>query len=127
MSDPTTARESTVRTHGVLRRMAPRARTEEHRTATPLELFFDLCFVVAVAQASGHLVHAVAVGHAGHGVIGYLAVFFASWWAWMNFSWFASAYDTDGVPYRLMTLVQIIGSVFSQPGYHAPSMTMMSG
>ena len=27
-------------------------RTEEHRAATPLELFFDLTFVVAVAQAS---------------------------------------------------------------------------
>ena len=24
-------------------------------------------------------------------------VFFAIWWAWMNFTWFASAYDTDDV------------------------------
>jgi low temperature requirement protein LtrA len=28
----------------------------------------------------------------------YLIVFFAIWWAWMNFTWFASAYDTDDVP-----------------------------
>ncbi|WP_327257522.1 low temperature requirement protein A [Streptomyces sp. NBC_01244] len=30
-------------------------------------------------------------------------------WAWMNFTWFASAYDCDDVPYRLATLVQISG------------------
>ena len=36
-------------------------------------------------------------------------VFFAVWWAWMNFTWFASAYDCDDVPYRIATLVQIAG------------------
>jgi low temperature requirement protein LtrA len=36
-------------------------------------------------------------------------VFFAIWWAWMNFTWFASAYDTDDVVYRLAALVQIAG------------------
>lgn len=84
--------------------------------STPLELFFDLCFVVAVAQAGARLVHAVAGGHAGHGVVGYLLLFFAIWWAWMNFSWFASAYDTDDVPYRVTTLVQIAGSLILAAG-----------
>src|SRR3712207_7380250 len=28
---------------------------------------------------------------------------------WMNFTWFASSYDTDDVPYRLMTMVQMAG------------------
>jgi low temperature requirement protein LtrA len=96
--------------------MTPRSRTEEHRASTPLELFFDLCFVVAVAQAGARLVHAVAGGHAGHGVVGYLTVFFAIWWAWMNFSWFASAYDTDDVPYRVTTLVQIVGVLILAAG-----------
>jgi len=32
-------------------------------------------------------------------------VFFAIWWAWMNFTWFASAYDADDVAYRLAVLV----------------------
>ncbi|MBC2876034.1 MULTISPECIES: low temperature requirement protein A [Streptomyces] len=94
---------------GVLRRMTTRGRDEEHRVATPLELFFDLCFVVAVAQAGGQLVHALAEAHVGHGVQGYLMMFFAIWWAWMNFTWFASAYDTDDVLFRGMTLVQIAG------------------
>ena len=38
-----------------LRRMTARGRGEPHRVASPLELFFDLCFVVAVAQAARQL------------------------------------------------------------------------
>ncbi|QWB25028.1 MULTISPECIES: low temperature requirement protein A [Streptomyces] len=94
---------------GPLRRLRARGRDEAHRTASPLELFFDLCFVVAVAQAGIQLVHSVAEGHAGEGILDYAMVFFAVWWAWMNFSWFASAYDNDDVLYRVVTLVQIAG------------------
>ncbi|MFJ8211062.1 low temperature requirement protein A [Streptomyces sp. NPDC096033] len=89
--------------------MTARSRVEGHRTATTLELFFDLCFVVAIAQAGQRLVHALAEGHPGSGVVGYFFVFFGVWWAWMNFTWFASAYDCDDVPYRVTTLVQIAG------------------
>lgn len=89
--------------------MTARSRDEYHRAATPLELFFDLCFVVAIAQAGQRLVHALAEGHPGSAVIGYFFVFFGVWWAWMNFTWFASAYDCDDVPYRIATLVQIAG------------------
>jgi low temperature requirement protein LtrA len=30
-------------------------------------------------------------------------------WAWINFSWFASAYDTDDWPFRVATMVQMVG------------------
>jgi low temperature requirement protein LtrA len=93
----------------VVTRMRARRRDEAHRVATPLELFFDLSFAAAVAQAGQQLVHALAEGEPGHGITGYLLVFFAIWWAWVNFTWFASAYDTDDVPYRVATLVQITG------------------
>lgn len=89
--------------------MTARGRDEAHRVASPLELLFDLCFVVAIAQAGAQLVHAVAEGHAGEGILDYAMIFFAIWWAWMNFSWFASAYDNDDVLYRVVTLVQIAG------------------
>ncbi|MFF4345424.1 low temperature requirement protein A [Kitasatospora sp. NPDC001540] len=92
-----------------VRRMLARDRGESHRVATPLELFFDLCFVVAVAQAGRELAHALAAGHLAHALTGFTMSFFAIWWAWMNFTWFASAYDVDDVPYRLTTLVQITG------------------
>ena len=98
------------------RPMLARATDEEHRSATVLELFFDLCFVVAVASAASALHHEVAADHVGDGVVGYVTVFFAIWWAWMNFTWFASAYDTDDVPYRLTTLVQIAGALILAAG-----------
>ncbi len=43
-------------------------------------------------------------------------VFFAIWWAWVNFTWFASAYDIDDVLYRLTTLVQITGALILAAG-----------
>jgi low temperature requirement protein LtrA len=113
MSDAANARSNSER---ALRRMLPRSRSEEHRAATPLELFFDLCFVVAIAQGGSQLAHSLAAGHPGRGLSGYLLVFFAIWWAWMNFTWFASAYDTDDVAYRLATLVQITGALILAAG-----------
>jgi low temperature requirement protein LtrA len=98
------------------RPMVARPTDEEHRSATVLELFFDLCFVVAVAAAADALHHQVAEDHIGDGVVGYASVFFAIWWAWMNFTWFASAYDTDDVAYRLTTLVQIAGVLILAAG-----------
>ncbi|MCP3804734.1 low temperature requirement protein A [Allokutzneria sp. A3M-2-11 16] len=96
--------------------MTARGANEAHRAATPLELLFDLCFVVAVAQAAAGLHHAVVEHHAGQGVLGYAMVFFAIWWAWMNFTWFASAYDTDDTAYRVTTLVQIAGALVLAAG-----------
>ena len=46
-------------------------------------------------------------------------VFFAIWWAWMNFTWFASAYDCDDVPYRLAVFVQIAGALILAAGVPA--------
>ncbi|MFF0525910.1 low temperature requirement protein A [Actinomadura nitritigenes] len=90
-------------------RMVARDLAEPHRVSSPLELLFDLTFVAAVSQIAGRLAHATEEGHAGHAVGAFLAVFFAIWWAWMNFTWFASAYDTDDVPYRVMTFLQMAG------------------
>ncbi|MDH6135164.1 low temperature requirement protein LtrA [Kitasatospora sp. MAA4] len=100
----------------VVRRMVRRSRDEAHRASTPLELFFDLCFVVAVGQAGRQLATALGEGHLRVALVGYLFAFFAVWWAWMNFTWFASAYDCDDVPYRVTTLVQITGVLILAAG-----------
>src|SRR5438067_1580398 len=92
-------------------RMVARDTREAHRVATPLELLFDLCFAVAVARAAAQLHHDLSAGHVGQGMLGYVTVFFAIWWAWVNFTWFASAYDTDDAVYRLTTLIQISGAL----------------
>jgi low temperature requirement protein LtrA len=89
--------------------MRARDPEESHRASTPLELLFDLTFVVGVSAVVSELAHAIAAGHPFDGLIGYLAVFFGIWWAWMNFTWFASAFDCDDVPYRLLTMVQMGG------------------
>lgn len=96
--------------------MRPRSPDEPHRAATPLELFFDLVFVVAIAQAGYALHHSLAEGYFLEAVINYFAVFFAIWWAWMNFSWFASAYDNGDVPYRLTVFVKLTGALILAAG-----------
>jgi len=96
--------------------MVGRASDEQFRVSTPLELFFDLCFVVAVSQAAAPLHHSIAEHHVRHGLTGYLMVFFAIWWAWMNFTWFSSAYDTDDDVYRITTFVQISGALVLAAG-----------
>lgn len=107
----------------LVRRMVPRSRGEAHRVATSLELFFDLCFVVAVGQAGRQLALALGEGHLRQALIGYLFCFFAVWWAWMNFTWFASAYDCDDMAYRLTTLVQITGALIFAAGIRGSSWT----
>ena len=92
-----------------LRPMRPRDPGQPHRTASTLELFFDLVFVVAVSIASAQLHHALSHGDFLHGVTSYAMVFFAIWWAWMNFTWFATSFDTDDWLYRVTTFVQMGG------------------
>jgi low temperature requirement protein LtrA len=67
------------------------------RHATWLELFFDLCFVAAVAALATDLHHdPTAAGGAR-----FAGLFVPVWWAWMGFTWYATAFDTDDVPFRL--------------------------
>ena len=89
---------------------------EEGRAATPLELFFDLVVVVAVALAAERLHHALVEGAGFAALVSYLLVFTAIWLAWMNFTWFASAYDTDDVVYRLSVLVIMTGALVMAAG-----------
>ena len=89
--------------------MVPRDAGQPHRVASSLELFFDLVFVVAVSTASAQLHHALGEGHLQHGIVSYAMLFFAIWWAWMNFTWFATAFDTDDWLYRVTTIVQMSG------------------
>lgn len=99
--------------------MTARPTDEPHRVSTSLELLFDLTFVVAIASITAQLAHGIASGHAGEALVPFLEVFFAIWWAWMNFTWFASSFDTDDVPYRLMTMLQMGGVLVLAAGVPA--------
>jgi low temperature requirement protein LtrA len=82
---------------------------EGHRAATPLELLFDLTFVVAFGTAANSLSHALVEDHVAAGIVGFAFATFGISWAWINFTWFASAYDTDDWIYRLTTMLQMVG------------------
>ena len=100
-----------------IRRMAGRDPHEEHRVTTPLELLFDLTFVVAFGIAANEFAHMLAENHVGAGLLGFSFATFAICWAWINFAWFASAYDTDDWIYRLMTMLQMVGVVVLALGF----------
>lgn len=97
-------------------RMTARPIDEPHRVPSSLELLFDLIFVVAIAAVTAEFADKIADGHATDGLAPFLQVFFAIWWAWMNFTWFASSFDTDDVPYRLLTMVQMAGALVLAAG-----------
>lgn len=96
--------------------MSGRSPHEHKRVATTLELLFDLIFVVAIALNGAQLHHAISENHLAHGVLAYHMVFFGIWWAWMNFTWFASSFDTDDIPYRLAVFVQMAGALLLAAG-----------
>ena len=99
-----------------LRAVVPRDPQEQNRVAPPLELFTDLCFVVAISQAAGLVHHNAADGHILTTIAGFAAAFFGIWWAWLNFAWFCSAYDNDDVAHRILSLVQVLGSLIFAAG-----------
>jgi low temperature requirement protein LtrA len=92
---------------------------EAGRAATPLELFFDLVVVVAVALAAGRFHDGIIHGNGLEALLNYGLVFFGIWWAWVNFTWFASAYDTDDVAFRLSTFAITTGALVLAAGVPA--------
>lgn len=91
---------------------------EQNRTATPLELFLDLCFVVAVATMGKAMHHDIVEG-VGFGLVEYLFLFFALWWAWVGYAWFASAYDSGDVTFRLVTFATMASVLVFSAGIPA--------
>ena len=94
----------------VIRRLSepPRLRTlgeDETRRSTWLELFFDLVFVVAVAQLGQQL----SLDVSAEGLFRFLGFFVPVWWAWMGFTFYANRFDTDDLLYRLLIFVAMLG------------------
>ena len=93
-----------------------RSTTEEHRAATPLELMFDLAAVIAIAAAVAGMHHAFAAGHFIEGIINFLFSFFMIWIAWLNYTWFASAYDDESTLFRVLSMVIMFGALVLAAG-----------
>ena len=88
-----------------------------HRSATPLELFYDLIYVIAIASLAAELHHALSAWHhVGHAIGMYFLIFFCIWWPWNTYTWFASGYDTDDAQFRLASFAQMIGVIIIATG-----------
>ncbi|MEA5154243.1 low temperature requirement protein A [Raineyella sp.] len=103
--------------------LAPRDTEERHRVASPLELLFDLTFAVAFGLSGEQFAHYLAEGHLTTALIGFGFAGFGIVWAWINYSWFASAYDNDDWGLRLMSMAIMVGVVVLAlgipPMYHS--------
>jgi low temperature requirement protein LtrA len=77
---------------------------DEDRHPTWLELFFDLCFVAAVAALASGLHHHPDA----RGVLTFAGLFVPVWWAWMGYTWYASAFDNDDVVFRVSWLAAML-------------------
>jgi len=73
---------------------------DDDRRATWLELFFDLVFVVAVAQLSV----ALSDDRTPEGFLIFCGLFVPVWWAWVGYTFYADRFDTDDVVHRLLML-----------------------
>lgn len=80
-----------------------REECEEERRATWLELFFDLIFVVAIAQ----LAHNLQSDFSVTGLLKFAILFVPVWWCWIGATFYDTRFDNDGLVDRLITLMQM--------------------
>jgi low temperature requirement protein LtrA len=78
------------------------------RRVTWMELFFDLVFVALVAQVGTPL----ATDYSFHELTRYALLLLVIWWAWNGYAVYATRFDNDDTPQRLMTCVQMIAVIF---------------
>ncbi|HKP67794.1 MAG TPA: low temperature requirement protein A [Pyrinomonadaceae bacterium] len=78
----------------------PRLRTFDvgERHASWLELFFDLVFVLAVAQVARILADHSDLG----GFVRYVALFLPVWWSWVGFTFYADRFESEEPTYRIL-------------------------
>ncbi|MEH0844496.1 low temperature requirement protein A [Micromonospora sp. CPCC 205711] len=78
-----------------------------NRSATRLELFFDLAFVIFVERCTDLL----AADETWTGGLQFAAVVSIGWWAWASTTLYANRFDTDDAVFRLLTLTAMAGVV----------------
>ena len=78
---------------------------EPTRHATWLELFFDLVFIVAVAQLGDSLREELTMV----GILEYASLFVLVWWTWVGFSYYADVFDTDDLFSALALILVMFG------------------
>jgi low temperature requirement protein LtrA len=91
---------------------APELRTDDGRSASRLELFFDLAFVLVVAELAIDFRSDVT----WHGELVFAGLFTIVWWSWVSSTLYANRFDHDDVVYRLYklgTMAAVVGMAAS--------------
>jgi low temperature requirement protein LtrA len=91
---------------------APELRTDDGRSASRLELFFDLAFVLVVAELATDFRADVT----WHGELVFAGLFTIVWWSWVSSTLYANRFDHDDVVYRvykLGTMAAVVGMAAS--------------
>jgi low temperature requirement protein LtrA len=70
----------------------------EDERVTPLELFFDLVFVLAITQCTALMAHE----HSWDGIAKGMLVLGILWWTWVGYSWLTSVVDPEEGTVRLV-------------------------
>ncbi|HEX2576450.1 MAG TPA: low temperature requirement protein A [Aquihabitans sp.] len=83
--------------------LAPEERV--HESVRPLELYFDLVFVLGFTQCTALMVARPTWDGIGHGVL-VLAVL---WWAWVGYSWLTSVIEPEEGVVRLALIAAMAG------------------
>jgi low temperature requirement protein LtrA len=65
---------------------------------TPLELFFDLVFVLAITECTSLMSHHPSWSGLAQGLL----VLGVLWWAWASYAWLTSVIDPEAGPVRLV-------------------------
>lgn len=86
----------------------PYIHTEEeqnrHRKVTWLELFYDLVFVVVIAEVSHYFAGHMTYG----GAAAFIILFLPAWWAWIGGTYYSERFDTDGMDSRIFAFLQML-------------------
>jgi low temperature requirement protein LtrA len=91
-------------TESIWQRPVLRGGEDGHRQATWAELFFDLIFVVAVAQLATWLVDNVT----WRGAVIYVLIYVPIWFSWIAATFYSNRFDTDDLGQRLITFAQML-------------------
>jgi low temperature requirement protein LtrA len=70
----------------------------EGERVTPLELFFDLVFVLAITECTTLMAHHPSWSGVGQGLL----VLGVLWWAWASYAWLTSVIDPEAGAVRLV-------------------------
>jgi low temperature requirement protein LtrA len=77
------------------------------RHATWLELFFDLVFVISIAE----VVHTLEDYRTLGDFLGTAGLFVAVWWAWIGYTVYADRFDTDDLLHRVLVLAGMLAVI----------------